>query len=110
MDDLERLHRETQEREFKLHEILTNFIRLENVTLRSAKGFAYCTNELLAYIPMNRDLKKLVRETLYNVMLRVSIEEFCKILSDVIQERENDVLPDGDHRLFDVIFRDSGIG
>ena len=110
MDDLERLHLEGQKQELKLHEILHRFLRLEKVTLRSVKGFAYCTNELLAYIPMNQNLKRLVQETLYNVMLRVSIEEFCKILTDVIQERENDEVLDGDHRLFDVIFRDSGIG
>ena len=110
MDDLERLHFESEKREWKLHELLHRFLKLERVTLRSVKGFAYCTNELLSYIPLNRDYKKLVQETLYNVLLRTSIEEFCQILTGVIQEKENEENPDEDHRLFDIIVRDSGIG
>ena len=110
MDDLERLHLEAQKWELKLHDVLHRFLQLETVTLRAVKGFVYCTNELLSYIPENQVYKTVVQQSLYNVLLRISIDEFVKILTDVIEERENDEDLDEDHQLFDVIFRDSGIG
>ena len=103
MNDLERLHEEARKYELKLGKAVACFLDQENVTMRSLKTFAYCTNEILAYIPDNKDYVTLVKDALYNVLLKVSIGEFVGILSEIIDERENRTRS-ADSAIFDQFF------